>query len=183
MTSPLLPPVAAEVTAEAVEDLSARLRKKLDAAVEGCGERAEAGEGRSVTVRFGEDAVVTLRPGPSGVVAEAAQAVCTCLLAPRCLHRAAALTAAPVADAWPWPGEVADGGPDAGAGEGIPAAEAAPDSSGPGPDGAPDAALTPGGGPSPCGAGPLPALPPFPGLRPDPLRSIAARAICSPAGV
>ncbi|MEW1634167.1 hypothetical protein AB0469_08845 [Streptomyces sp. NPDC093801] len=104
MTSPLLPPVAAEVAAEAVEALTARLRKKLDAAVEGCGERAEAGADGGVTVRFGEDAVVTLRPGPPGVVADAAQAACTCLLSPRCLHRAAVLTAAPVADPLPWPG-------------------------------------------------------------------------------
>ncbi|MET9608211.1 hypothetical protein ABZZ17_24615 [Streptomyces sp. NPDC006512] len=129
-----LPPVAPEVLAEAVESLSARLRKKLDAAVEGCAAAAVAGADGSVTVRFGEDAVVTLRPGPSGVVAEAAQAVCGCLLAPRCLHRAAVLGAAPLADpselpdtcaAGPGPGLAeaeagtapADGG---GAGAGVP---------------------------------------------------------------
>ncbi|MFF2198843.1 hypothetical protein ACFVXK_38670, partial [Streptomyces sp. NPDC058157] len=147
MTSPLLPPVAAEVTAEAVEALSARLRKKLDAAVEGCRDGAEAGAEGGVVVSFGEDAVVTLRPGASGVVEEAGQAVCTCLLAPRCLHRAAVLTASPLAEASPWPGEGEGeaGGPDAGT---------ASDAERP--------------GPPPCGAAPLPALPPFPGLRPDP---------------
>ncbi|MFF4369101.1 hypothetical protein [Streptomyces sp. NPDC001594] len=145
MTSPLLPPVAAEVTAEAVEALSARLRKKLDAAVEGCRDGARAGADGGLVVSFGEDAVVTLRPGPSGVVAEAGQALCTCLLAPRCLHRAAVLAASPVADPSPWPGEGEAGDPDAGT---------------------PSEAGRPG--PSPCGAGPLPALPPFPGPRPDP---------------
>ncbi|MEU8773625.1 hypothetical protein [Streptomyces sp. NPDC048606] len=94
----VLPPVAPEVLVEAVENLSARLRKKLDAAVAECGARAVAGEDGGVDVRFGEDALVTLRPGPSGVVARAEEASCTCLLAPRCLHRAAVLGAAPPAD-------------------------------------------------------------------------------------
>ncbi|MZE52909.1 hypothetical protein GTY86_16780, partial [Streptomyces sp. SID5770] len=94
-----LPPVAPDVLAEAVEQLSARLRKKLDAAIEGCAEHVVRAADGSLDVRFGEDALVTLRPGPSGAVTEAGQAVCTCLLAPRCLHRAAVLGAAPIADA------------------------------------------------------------------------------------
>ncbi|MFG2388636.1 hypothetical protein ACGFYF_07150 [Streptomyces lavendulae] len=103
MSSTLLPPVAPEVLAEAVEGLTARLRKRLDAAVEACGAGAEAGPDGTVALRFGEDAVVTLSPGPSGTVTDPAQAVCTCLLAPRCLHRAAALGAAPLADPEPEP--------------------------------------------------------------------------------
>ncbi|MFF3679547.1 hypothetical protein ACFYYS_36965 [Streptomyces sp. NPDC002120] len=98
-----LPPVAPEVLAEAVENLTARLRKKLDAAIEGCAAGAALEADGSVTIRFGEDALVTLRPGPSGTVTEAGQATCSCLLAPRCLHRAAALGAAPLADAAPPP--------------------------------------------------------------------------------
>ncbi|MFF5390011.1 hypothetical protein ACFY5H_16740 [Streptomyces sp. NPDC013012] len=94
-----LPPVAPDVLAEAVEQLSARLRKKLDAAIAGCAEHVVRAADGSLDVRFGEDALVTLRPGPSGAVTEAGQAVCTCLLAPRCLHRAAVLGAAPIADA------------------------------------------------------------------------------------
>ncbi|MFJ8207839.1 hypothetical protein [Streptomyces sp. NPDC096033] len=143
MTSPLLPPVTAEVAAEAVEALSARLRKKLDAAVEGCRDGAEAGADGSVVVAFGEDAVVTLRAAPSGVVTEAGQAVCSCLLAPRCLHRAAVLTASPVADPQPWPlpGE----GEEDGGSAVTPAAESAAAGTGPA---APSAA-----GPMPCGAG------------------------------
>ncbi|MFE7512253.1 hypothetical protein ACFU8I_13705 [Streptomyces sp. NPDC057540] len=98
MSTGPLPPVAPDVLADAVEQLSARLRKKLDAAVAGCADRAAAAADGSVQVPFGEDAAVTLRPGPSGAVTHADQAVCTCLLAPRCLHRAAVLGAAPLAD-------------------------------------------------------------------------------------
>lgn len=94
-----LPAVAPEVLAEAVENLTARLRKKLDAATASCGAAAVRAPDGSVALRFGEDAVVTLRPGPGGTVTHADQAVCSCLLAPRCLHRAAALGAAPLADA------------------------------------------------------------------------------------
>ncbi|MFD3696125.1 hypothetical protein ACFWUZ_08175 [Streptomyces sp. NPDC058646] len=93
-----LPPVAPDVLAEAVENLTARLRKKLDAAIAGCGAGATAEADGSTTVRFGEDALVTLRPGPAGAVTAAEQAQCSCLLAPRCLHRAAVLGAAPLAD-------------------------------------------------------------------------------------
>ncbi|NML52584.1 hypothetical protein HHL19_17800 [Streptomyces sp. R302] len=101
MSTASLPPVAPEVLAEAVEALTARLRKKLDAAVAECAGRAAAGSDGTVEVRFGEDTVVTLAPGPSGAVTESGQAVCSCLLAPRCLHRAAVLGAAPIADVAP----------------------------------------------------------------------------------
>ncbi|WP_030758962.1 hypothetical protein [Streptomyces griseus] len=98
MSTASLPPVAPEVLAEAVEQLTARLRKKLDATVAECAGRAAGGPDGTVEVRFGEDTLVTLRPGASGAVTEPEQAVCTCLLAPRCLHRAAVLGAAPIAD-------------------------------------------------------------------------------------
>ncbi|MFF5448024.1 hypothetical protein [Streptomyces sp. NPDC012888] len=96
-----LPPVAPEVVAEAVEQLSARLRKKLDAAVADCPPGTALPGGGGVTFAFGEDTVVTLRPGPSGAVTTAPQAECSCLLAPRCLHRAAVLGAAPLAEPEP----------------------------------------------------------------------------------
>lgn len=98
MSNALLPPVAPDVLADAVEQLSARLRKKLDAAISGCADQASAMADGAVEVHFGEDTTVMLRPGPSGAVTNAEQAVCTCLLAPRCLHRAAVLGAAPIAD-------------------------------------------------------------------------------------
>ncbi|MFJ3879058.1 hypothetical protein ACIPW5_16500 [Streptomyces sp. NPDC090077] len=150
MTSPLLPPVTAEVVADAVENLSARLRKKLDAAIEGCPEGA--GADGAVTFRFGEDAVVTLRPGPSGAVTEPGQAVCGCLLAPRCLHRAAVLGAAPLAEPETVPpaGAPAGAGPDAGT---HPDADAPAPATGPGtpPGSGPDAGGTASGAGAPAG--------------------------------
>ncbi|MFD6917168.1 hypothetical protein [Streptomyces virginiae] len=129
-----LPPVATEVLAEAVENLTARLRKKLDAATEGCAAGAVLEADGTVTLRFGEDALVTLRPGPAGTITTADQATCSCLLAPRCLHRAAALGAAPLADTPPEPAAEPDPGPAAAptaaaadpTGSAEPAASAAP---------------------------------------------------------
>ncbi|WP_433236722.1 SWIM zinc finger family protein [Streptosporangium sp. CA-135522] len=102
-----LPPAAPHVVAAAVESLTSRLRKKLDAAI---GQYAAVfaatsaampavADGEDVRISCGEDAVVTLSPGPSGAILDEDQARCTCLLAPRCLHRAAVLSACPVADA------------------------------------------------------------------------------------
>ncbi|WP_149828361.1 SWIM zinc finger family protein [Streptomyces tailanensis] len=94
-----LPPVAPEVVATAVESLTSRLRKKLDAAIESYAAVPVTLDGGVLRIRCGEDAEVTLTPGPSGAVTDAGQAVCSCLLAPRCLHRAAVLGTCPVADA------------------------------------------------------------------------------------
>ncbi|MEW1547803.1 hypothetical protein [Streptomyces tsukubensis] len=111
--SPELPPVAPEVTAAAVAGLTSRLRKKLDAAVETFAAVPVVVEGAERRVRCGADAEVVLTPGASGAVTEAGQAVCSCLLAPRCLHRAGVLSACPVADAdtAPAPDTVIDGEP------------------------------------------------------------------------
>ncbi|WP_406368931.1 SWIM zinc finger family protein [Streptomyces sp. NBC_00647] len=96
--NPELPPVAPDVVASAVESLTSRLRKKLDASVESYAALPVLVDGPVRRVRCGEDAEVTLTPDPSGAVTDAGQAVCSCLLAPRCLHRAAVLTACPLAD-------------------------------------------------------------------------------------
>ncbi|WP_328693991.1 SWIM zinc finger family protein [Streptomyces phaeochromogenes] len=97
-TTPLpLPPVAPEVFASAVESLTTRLRGRLDAAVEALTAAPVTAEGGTFAVRCGEDALVTLAPNPSGTVTDTEQARCTCLLAPRCLHRAAVLGACPIA--------------------------------------------------------------------------------------
>lgn len=98
MTTTPFPPAAPDVTASAVESLTSRLRKKLDAAVEKyAAAPVAASEDGSLSVTCGEDTVVVLTPGPSGTIETPDQAVCSCLLAPRCLHRAAVLTACPVA--------------------------------------------------------------------------------------
>ncbi|MFD5519354.1 hypothetical protein [Streptomyces sp. NPDC127066] len=99
-----LPPVAPDVVASAVEGLTSRLLKKLDAAIASYAALPVLADGTVRRVRCGEDAEVALAPGASGVVTDAGQVVCNCLLAPRCLHRAAVLGACPLAD------------PDAGAG-------------------------------------------------------------------
>lgn len=96
-TTTPLPPVAPEVFASAVESLTTRLRGRLDAAVEALATAPVTVEGGMFGVRCGEDALVTLAPDPSGAVTDAEQARCSCLLAPRCLHRAAVLGACPVA--------------------------------------------------------------------------------------
>ncbi|MFH8448263.1 hypothetical protein ACH4CD_03405 [Streptomyces fungicidicus] len=93
--NPSLPPVAPEVLAAAVESLTTRLRGRLDTAVEALAATPVTTGDGTVRVRCGEDARVTLTPGPSGTVTDPAQAHCTCLLAPRCLHLAAVLTACP----------------------------------------------------------------------------------------
>lgn len=94
----VLPPVAPDLVAAAVESLTSRLRKKLDAAIELYATTPVTADGPTLRVSCGEDADVTLTPGPSGAVTDAGQAVCSCLLAPRCLHLAAVLSACPVAD-------------------------------------------------------------------------------------
>ncbi|MFD5818908.1 hypothetical protein [Streptomyces sp. NPDC127038] len=94
-----LPPVAPDVAASAVEGLTTRLRKKLDAAIESYAALPVVADGTVLRVRCGEDSEVVLTPGASGSVTDAGQAVCSCLLAPRCLHRAAVLGSCPPADA------------------------------------------------------------------------------------
>ncbi|MFE1285646.1 hypothetical protein [Streptomyces sp. NPDC058751] len=93
-----LPPVVPDVVASAVEGLTSRLRKKLDAAIASYTALPVVTDGTVRRVRCGEDAEVVLSPGPSGSVTDADQVVCSCLLAPRCLHRAAVLGACPLAD-------------------------------------------------------------------------------------
>lgn len=88
-----LPPVDPSVTAGAVAALPARLKGRLDATVEQARTWPVASDGSTVVVRPDEKTTVTL----TIPVATVADAVCSCLLSPRCLHRAAVLSAAPIA--------------------------------------------------------------------------------------
>ncbi|XUZ99501.1 hypothetical protein ACQ9ZG_30525 [Streptomyces araujoniae] len=97
MTAAQLPPVAPEVTATLVEDLSPRLRKRLDASVTKLAARPTHRDGDTVTVAVDDDTELRLH-APGGVVATVDAITCGCLLAPACLHRAAAACAAPAAD-------------------------------------------------------------------------------------
>ncbi|MFE2298579.1 hypothetical protein ACFXAW_10310 [Streptomyces sp. NPDC059445] len=96
--NPELPPVAPDVVASAVEGLTSRLRKKLDATITSYAALPVVADGVVRRVRCGEDAEVSLTPGAVGSVTDPSQVVCSCLLAPRCLHRAAVLGACPLAD-------------------------------------------------------------------------------------
>ncbi|WP_149549440.1 hypothetical protein [Streptomyces marokkonensis] len=95
--SPDLPPVVPSVTAELVAALSPRLRKRLDAGVTKLLARPVTREGDTVRIAVDDGTDLVLR-APGGVVTGADAIHCGCLLAPACLHRAAAASAAPVAD-------------------------------------------------------------------------------------
>ncbi|MFI8186102.1 hypothetical protein ACIF70_37160 [Actinacidiphila glaucinigra] len=93
-----LPPVAPAVTAELVEALSPRLRKRLDAAVAKLAACPAVVDGDTVRIAVDDDTDLELL-APGGTVTRAEDVRCGCLLAPDCLHRAAAASAAPVAEA------------------------------------------------------------------------------------
>ncbi|MET7871112.1 hypothetical protein [Streptomyces cyaneofuscatus] len=162
MTAAPLPPVAPEVTATLVEDLSPRLRKRLDAAVTKLGSRPTHRDGDTVTIAVDDDTELRLH-APGGVVATVDAITCGCLLAPACVHRAAAACAAPAADPAPEPEPAPDAAPDLAA---QPAAPTVPDStpppnSTPSPDDptpptAPAPATTPASAPAPATTAPRP---------------------------
>ncbi|MFI2378620.1 hypothetical protein ACH5AO_26705 [Streptomyces sp. NPDC018964] len=102
--SPDLPPVVPSVTAELVAALSPRLRKRLDAGVTKLLARPAVREGDTVRIAVDDETDVVLR-APGGTVTGADAIHCGCLLAPDCLHRAAAASAAPVAEETPAPAE------------------------------------------------------------------------------
>ncbi|WP_217133892.1 hypothetical protein [Streptomyces sp. AC558_RSS880] len=105
--SPDLPPVVPSVTAELVAALSPRLRKRLDAGVTKLLARPAVREGDTVRIAVDDETDVVLR-APGGTVTGADAIHCGCLLAPDCLHRAAAASAAPVAEEAPAPAEVTE---------------------------------------------------------------------------
>ncbi|MFI6444057.1 hypothetical protein [Kitasatospora sp. NPDC050543] len=100
------PAVTPEAVAEVVAALSPRLRKRLDAAAAKLADRPVTTTGDEWRIELDEDVRLVLR-APGGVVRTAADVYCGCLLAPACLHRAAAVTVCPLAEA----GAVPDSGP------------------------------------------------------------------------
>ncbi|KIQ66475.1 hypothetical protein TR51_02445 [Kitasatospora griseola] len=96
MTDTRWPAVAAEVVAEVVSALSARLQKRLDGAAAKLADRPVVRTGDDWSVRIDDETVLVLH-APGGTVRTADDVRCGCLLAPGCLHRAAAVTAAPLA--------------------------------------------------------------------------------------
>ncbi|MGX1128229.1 hypothetical protein RKD49_000419 [Streptomyces glaucescens] len=95
--SPDLPPVAPSVTAELVGALSPRLRKRLDAGIAKLVARPVVRDGDTARIAVDDETDVVL-DATGGAVSSADAIRCGCLLAPDCLHRAAAASAAPVAE-------------------------------------------------------------------------------------
>ncbi|GHI09561.1 hypothetical protein AQI88_27835 [Streptomyces cellostaticus] len=95
--SPALPPVAPAVTAELVAALTPRLRKRLDAGIAKLAGRPAVRDGDIVRIAVDDSTDVELH-APGGTVTSADAVRCGCLLAPDCLHRAAAASAAPIAE-------------------------------------------------------------------------------------
>ncbi|WP_328913427.1 MULTISPECIES: hypothetical protein [unclassified Streptomyces] len=98
MTSPL-PPVAANAAAEATNALPPRLRKRLEVTAAKARTWDATRDGNALTLHVDADTTVTLTLSPTGTITTADAVTCTCLLAPACLHRAAVLAAAPLAEA------------------------------------------------------------------------------------
>ncbi|MEV7499193.1 hypothetical protein [Streptomyces sp. NPDC093018] len=94
--SPQLPPVAPAVTAELVAALSPRLRKRLDSGITKLADRPVVRDGAVVRIAVDDDTDLELH-APDGAVRGTDAVRCGCLLAPDCLHRAAAASLAPVA--------------------------------------------------------------------------------------
>ena len=127
-----LPPVSGEAAAEAVAGLPERLRKRLDAAVgKAAGWPVARGEDGTVRVAVDAETTVVIVLSAGGTVTSAGAVTCSCLLAPACLHRAAVLAAAPLAEegepaaVTPEAVEAVAGGPeaDSGSAPGDPGAE------------------------------------------------------------
>ncbi|MFD7592412.1 hypothetical protein ACFV6D_05195 [Kitasatospora sp. NPDC059812] len=91
------PAVRPEVVAEVVAGLSARLQKRLDGAAAKLAERPVTRCGDEWRVEVDEETALVLR-APGAVVADAADVRCGCLLAPACVHRAAAVMLCPLAE-------------------------------------------------------------------------------------
>src|SRR5437667_626280 len=90
-----LPPVAPLVVAEVLDQLPQRLRKRVDTALAKADSWISSTVDDKCTVSIDSDTtlVFTLR---DGVLTADADLTCNCLLAPKCLHRAIAVSVAPV---------------------------------------------------------------------------------------
>jgi hypothetical protein len=92
-----LPPVAPSVLADVLDDLPPRLRKRVDAALARAADWTVTVDGDQATAPIDDETTVTWRL-TGGVLTAADALTCSCLLAPRCLHRGVAVAAAPTAE-------------------------------------------------------------------------------------
>ncbi|MFI7673005.1 hypothetical protein [Actinophytocola sp. NPDC049390] len=91
-----LPPVAPSVPADVLDDLPPRLRKRVDAAVARAADWTVTVDDDQATAPLDDETTLTWRL-TDGVLTSADALTCSCLLAPRCLHRGVAVAAASVA--------------------------------------------------------------------------------------
>ncbi|APU21975.1 hypothetical protein [Actinoalloteichus sp. GBA129-24] len=120
-----LPAVAPAVPADVLDALPPRLRRRVDTALSRAAEWAVTRDRDTARAELDEDTALgwTLR---GGVLATADDLTCSCLLAPRCLHRGIAVAAAEVVEV----AEVLDGTGESGDAEipdGVSAVEASAD--------------------------------------------------------
>ncbi|MET8624016.1 hypothetical protein ABZW30_09740 [Kitasatospora sp. NPDC004669] len=101
------PGVRPEVVAEVVAGLSARLQRRLDGAAAKLAQLPVTRDGEEWRVQVDEEALLVLH-AQGGVVADQGDVRCGCLLAPACVHRAAAVTLCPIAEATETADETAD---------------------------------------------------------------------------
>lgn len=91
-------PVAPAVLADVLDALPPRLRKRVDTALDRAAEWVVTVDGDTATAVLDADTTLTWTLH-GGVLTAADDLVCSCLLAPKCLHRGIAVAAAEVADA------------------------------------------------------------------------------------
>ncbi|HWO68602.1 MAG TPA: hypothetical protein VNO31_52085 [Umezawaea sp.] len=93
-------PVAPAVVADVLDALPPRLRKRVDTALDRAAEWEVVVDGDTATAVLDGDTTLTWTLHGS-ILTAAADLVCSCLLAPKCLHRGIAVAAAEVAEADP----------------------------------------------------------------------------------
>ncbi|MFD7660356.1 hypothetical protein ACFV4N_40805 [Actinosynnema sp. NPDC059797] len=95
--TPTLPPVAPAVVADVLDALPPRLRKRVDTALDKAASWTVTASAATARAELDPETTLTwtLR---DGVLTEAADLACSCLLAPKCLHRGIAVAAAEIAE-------------------------------------------------------------------------------------
>ncbi|MEV1119487.1 hypothetical protein AB0I91_30925 [Actinosynnema sp. NPDC049800] len=103
-----VPPVFPAVVADVLDALPPRLRKRVDASLGRVAEWTVTADADTARAELDAETALTwtLR---QGVLTTADDLVCSCLLAPKCLHRGVAVAAAEVAAGVDEPAEVAEG--------------------------------------------------------------------------
>ncbi|MFD9741832.1 hypothetical protein [Umezawaea sp. NPDC059074] len=90
-------PVAPAVVADVLDALPPRLRKRVDTSLDRAAEWEVAVDGDTATAVLDADTTLTWTLH-GGVLTAATDLACSCLLAPKCLHRGIAVAAAEIAD-------------------------------------------------------------------------------------